>query len=278
MSAMSATALLAALLVGWACAVVDVAPPCPAEADRADGLVDASRQLLKARRDAEAAACLEKAYAASPSYLPALVESASAAARGGDHALAVQRYKLALKQEIAPATLNNLAIAHQAMDHHEEAVAAYRRALRFDEDDPSAYYNLGTALEKAGEYKLAVRAYKSAIDLEPEEAKYYSNMGGSLAAMNRTETAERSYKWAIKLSPKFADAYYNLGNLLLGTGKVELAIDRLEAALKLQPTHEKAIKKLADAKQELENKVAAFKVEVDQAIDKAQKMMNRGEI
>jgi len=187
-------ALLLLLLV-QACAEVEIPPPCPAESERADALVDAARQLQRARREAEAAACLEKAHAAAPTFLPALVESAAAAARAGRHGEAVRRYTAALGQEVSPATLNNLAIAHQALGDHAAAVAAYRRALRLDEDDASAHYNLGTALEKAGEYKAAVKAYKAAIDLEPEEAKYYSNMGGSLAAMNRTETAERSYKW-----------------------------------------------------------------------------------
>lgn len=87
-----------------------------------------------------------------------------------------------------------------------------------------------------------------------------------------------SYKWAIKLSPRWVDGYYNLGNLLLGTNQVEKAIERLQVAVKLDPGHEKAQAKLKDAQKELDAKVEAFKEQVDDAINKAQKMMDRGEL
>lgn len=96
--------------------------------------------------------------------------------------------------------------------------------------------------------------------------------------MNKTETAQRSYKWAIKLSPRWVDGYYNLGNLLLATNQVEKAMERLQVAVKLDPAHQKAISKLKDAQKELDAKVEAFKEQVDEAINKAQKMMDRGEL
>jgi hypothetical protein len=87
-----------------------------------------------------------------------------------------------------------------------------------------------------------------------------------------------SYKWAIKLSPRWVDGYYNLGNLLLGTNQVEKAIERLQVAVKLDPAHLKAQAKLKHAQKELDAKVEAFKEQVDNAINKAQKMMDRGEL
>jgi hypothetical protein len=63
-----------------------------------------------------------------------------------------------------------------------------------------------------------------------------------------------------------------------GPCQVEKAIERLEAAVRIDPTHAKAQAKLQDARTELEKKVEAFKKEVDSAINKAQKMMDRGEL
>jgi hypothetical protein len=40
------------------------------------------------------------------------------------------------------------------------------------------------------------------------------------------------------------------------SGRIEEAIERLEAALKFRPDHEKSIKKLADAKKALDEKVS----------------------
>ena len=258
---------------------VHIESECPSKEARADSLTQAARVLLREKRGGEALACLRKAVAATPTYVAALKELGTLLSTRKEYHAAEQYLSAAIAHEGPTASaLNNLAIAYQELGNHADAVRMYKRVLKLDEDDAAAHYNLGTALEKAGEYKDAVKWYKMAIDLEPEEAKYYNNMGGSLAAYNKTETAERSYKWAIKLSPKWADAYFNLGNMLLGTNQVEKAIERLEVAVKIQPSHAKARAKLADAHTELENKVKAFKTEVDAAIDKAQKMMDRGEL
>lgn len=258
---------------------VKVEAECPSKETRADSLTQAARVLVKDKRQDEALACLRKAVTASPKYVPALLELGTLSSTIKDFH-AAQGYLSSAIQEEGPtaSALNNLAIVYQELGNHAEAVRIYKRVIKLDEDDATAHYNLGTAFEKATQYKEAVKAYKMAIDLEPEEAKYYNNMAGSLAASNKTETAERSYKWAIKLRPKWADAYFNLGNLLLGTNQVEKAIERLEAAVRIDPTHAKAQAKLRDARKELEDKVEAFKKEVDGAINKAQKMMDRGEL
>eukprot|EP00293_Proteomonas_sulcata_P002666 CAMPEP_0184321242 /NCGR_PEP_ID=MMETSP1049-20130417/117986_1 /TAXON_ID=77928 /ORGANISM="Proteomonas sulcata, Strain CCMP704" /LENGTH=267 /DNA_ID=CAMNT_0026641973 /DNA_START=428 /DNA_END=1231 /DNA_ORIENTATION=+ len=251
---------------------------CPSEHERPDELVSAGRMLVKNNRQEEAKTCFAKAVKAHPKYVPALLELGTMESKAQEFDQAVEHLSSAIRQEITPQALNNLAIVYQDMGSHTDSVNMYRRALKIDEDDASAHYNLGTALEKAGDFKAAVKSYRQAIELEPEEAKYYNNMGGSLAAMNKTELAERSYKWAIKLYPKFVDAYYNMGNLHLGTGKVEESIERLEQAIRLNPQHPKAKSKLADAKKELENKMEAFKTQVDDAIKKAEKMMKKGEL
>jgi len=255
------------------------AEDCPAKDKAApDELTKAGRMLLKNNQIAAARACFAKAVRLAPKYVPALLELGTLESKSKDYQDAVKHFSTALQEELSTSAFNNLAIVYQEMGAHPEAVRMYRRVLSIDEDDASAYYNLGTALEKAGEFKPAVKAYRQAIELEPEEAKYYNNMGGSLAGMNRTDVAERSYKWAVKLDPRFVDAYYNLGNLLLGLGRIEQAIERLEAALRIRPDHAKALSKLEEAKKALEKKVEAFKDEVDAAINKAQKMLDRGEL
>eukprot|EP00292_Cryptomonas_paramecium_P009977 CAMPEP_0113682684 /NCGR_PEP_ID=MMETSP0038_2-20120614/12818_1 /TAXON_ID=2898 /ORGANISM="Cryptomonas paramecium" /LENGTH=269 /DNA_ID=CAMNT_0000601817 /DNA_START=247 /DNA_END=1056 /DNA_ORIENTATION=+ /assembly_acc=CAM_ASM_000170 len=255
------------------------AEECPVKISAAaDELTKAGRILLKNNQESVARACFSKALQQNPKYVPALLELGTLESKSRDYIDAVRHLSDALQQELSTAAFNNLAIVYQDMGAHVEAVRMYRRVLNIDEDDASAYYNLGTALEKISDFKGASKAYRQAIELEPEEAKYYNNLGGSLAGSNRTDVAEKSYKWAIKLDPRFVDAYYNLGNLLLGLGRVEEAIAQLEAAIKLKPDHSKANVKLADARKALEKKVEAFKAEVDAAIDKAQKMIDRGEL
>jgi len=251
---------------------------CPSKDKGADDLVKAGRTLARGRQLVEAKACYKKAVETNPRYVPGLLELGTAESQDGNFQAAIKHFSAALKQEVTSPALNNLAIAYQSIGAHADAVAAYKRVIKIDEDDDKAFYNLGTALEKAGEFKDAAKAYRQAIEIEPEEAKYYNNLGGCLAASNRTDTAEKSYKWAIKLDKRFVDAYYNLGNFLLGIGRIEEAIERLQVTLKIRPDHAKAEKKLSDANKALEEKVAAFKEEIDNAIEKAEGMRRRGEL
>jgi tetratricopeptide (TPR) repeat protein len=247
--------------------------PMKTKGETPDTLSNAARMLKKQGRVAAATDCLEKALKLHPTSLMALQERAEAATMSKDYQTASQMYERALREKQDVSTINNLAIAYSELGRQDDAIKSYERAIRLEPDEARGYYNLGTALEKVYRFKEASKAYQSALEHEPEVAKYYNNLGGCLGALNKTETAIRAYKWGLKLDKKFVDIYYNWGNLLLATGKVEEAIEPLEHALKLNKKHAKAKAKLKEANAQLEEKVEAFKSQIDDAILKAQKMV-----
>ena len=62
----------------------------------------------------------------------------------------------------------------------DEAVAAFRTAIRLQPDDAAAHYNLGNALRGQGKVDEAVAECRTAIRLRPDDAEAHSNLGVAL--------------------------------------------------------------------------------------------------
>ena len=52
----------------------------------------------------------------------------------------------------------------------EEAIEAYKQAVKINPDDADAHYNLGLAYGISGMYKKAIASFKQAIRIDPEMA------------------------------------------------------------------------------------------------------------
>lgn len=73
-----------------------------------------------------------------------------------------------------------------------EAMKAYREAIRLRPDYPEAFNNLGAAQAEAGKYTEAIESFRQAIDLKPELAIAHYNLGiVSLLAKNRVAAFEQ---------------------------------------------------------------------------------------
>jgi hypothetical protein len=59
----------------------------------------------------------------------------------------------------------------------DEAIAAYREAIRLKKDDAMAHYNLGIVLRAKGQLDEAIAAYREAIRLKKEYAEAHCNLG-----------------------------------------------------------------------------------------------------
>jgi tetratricopeptide (TPR) repeat protein len=100
----------------------------------------------------------------------------------------------------------------------DEAIAAYREAIRLRPDDARAHTNLGNALRDQGKVDEAIAAYREAIRLQPDLAKAHGNLGEALRRQGKVDEAIAAYREAIRLRPDDAVAHRNLGVLLRGRG------------------------------------------------------------
>jgi len=119
----------------------------------------------------------------------------------------------------------------------EDAIRAYREAIRLRPDFPAAYYDLASAIDEKGDLAGAAAAYEEAIRLRPGYAFAYVNLGIVRAQQGDIDRAIACFEEAIRLEAKNARFYCNLAGALGDSGDLDEAAKALEQALKLAPDY-----------------------------------------
>ena len=94
----------------------------------------------------------------------------------------------------------------------DEAIARYPAVVAHNR------FTLGSALKDQGKLDEAVAAYREAIRLEPNHAQAYSGLVLALKAQGKLDEAVAAYREAIRLKPDNAEAHFNLGGVLRAQG------------------------------------------------------------
>jgi len=175
--------------------------------------------------------------------------------------------------------------SHASRGQDEQAVRAYRTAIRLKSDHVSARNNLGNvllrtgdvtgaircleegvriapndadlrntlalALAKNGKAKQAVQQYQRARELKPDDPKVRYNLGNTLGDLGRIDEAIASYRAALQLDARYARARYNLGNMLAKQGKFDEAAAEYAQVLELEPGNTAVLNNLGSALVEL---------------------------
>ncbi len=130
---------------------------------------------------------------------------------------------------------NNRGTALQKMERHDEALAAYDRAIALKPDYANAHFNRGSLLKKLGRFDGALASYDKAIALKPDHAEAHNNRGVILQAMHRYLDALDSYDRAIAIRPDFAEACNNRVTVLVNLGRMSEAEQMFQRARELKP-------------------------------------------
>jgi tetratricopeptide (TPR) repeat protein len=117
---------------------------------------------------------------------------------------------------------------------HEEAEAAYRRALELAPAHADAWLNLGALLCEAHRCAEAVALYDQALAHCPDEPLLHFNRAIALEDQGRTREAIASYEACLRLSPDLADAHYNAARLHDQVGNAQKAVRHFSAYRRLQ--------------------------------------------
>jgi Flp pilus assembly protein TadD len=131
-----------------------------------------------------------------------------------------------------PGALHLLGVIAHQVGRSDAAIDLIGRSIQLA-PCAAAYSNLGEALRRSNRLEEAVAAYREAIRLEPEMASAYSNLGLALHHLRRFEEAERVLLKAIELDPTNAAAHQNLCNTLGDLGKVADAVTAGRQAVEL---------------------------------------------
>jgi predicted O-linked N-acetylglucosamine transferase (SPINDLY family) len=116
----------------------------------------------------------------------------------------------------------------------DEAVAAYRQAIRIKPNLAEAHCSLGITLKNQGKLDEAVTAYRQAIRINPYLAEAHCNLGNALRDQRKLDEAVAECNHAIRIKPDFAEAHFNLGNALLDQGKLDEAVAACRQAIRIK--------------------------------------------
>lgn len=99
-----------------------------------------------------------------------------------------------------------LALMYEQVDKPENAMAAYRAVLKYDDARSTVWSNLGRLHRKKGYHKEAIACYKKALDIDPKNEYAYNNMGNSYLRLGEYQKAAELAEKALEIKPAFVQA------------------------------------------------------------------------
>ena len=106
-----------------------------------------------------------------------------------------------------------------------QAVAGYRKVVRYGGWESLEWHNLGVALLKSRQLPLAFRANQVAIELDPSIPKYYNIQGIIAESLGHRDLAQALYQTCINQDPTYDQGYLNLGFLFQKEKNLNLAAE-----------------------------------------------------
>ena len=136
--------------------------------------------------------------------------------------------------------LLDVGLSYMGINRFEEATETFERAARFADEDSldaqEAWGNKGAAHAELEEYDEAVGAYKEALRIDDDSehaATAETNLAYALWESGRSEQALEHAERAVEIDPRFAQAWYNRGFLLIERGLAEDAVNCFDNAIRL---------------------------------------------
>ena len=114
-----------------------------------------------------------------------------------------------------PDALYGLGIAYGKLDRYDDAIAAYREALRINPEFAESWYNLGVAYGNLDCYDDAIAAYREAVRINPELAEAWNNLGVAYASLKRYDDAIAAARETVRINPNHANSW-KLLNIVYG--------------------------------------------------------------
>ena len=125
---------------------------------------------------------------------------------------AVHAYREAIRNQAEyEEAWHKLGVAYASLKEYDHAIHAYRDALRIQPENAEAWYDLGNTHYELKQYAHAIHAYREALRIHPENPGAWYNLGSTYDNLNLHAEAALAYQETVRIQPENADAWYNLG-------------------------------------------------------------------
>jgi len=124
---------------------------------------------------------------------------------------------------------------HAQLERHEEAISAYREALRIYDDFPAAWHNLGVLLMRQERYLEAADAFASASERAASDPRPLFNLALTWERASYIDEALDHYKRALKRDARYLPAIRGAARAEAALGVAdESSVERLRTALMIE--------------------------------------------
>jgi tetratricopeptide (TPR) repeat protein len=177
------------------------------------------------------------------------VEQGNRYAQEKQYDQAVDAYRQAIKLDPnLAAAYHGLGRVYVNMGRAADALGPMRTAVRLDPANAFAHVNLAITLENLRRFDEALTELNEAKRLSPKDATIHNELGNLLNNyLGRTSDGLAAYLEARRLDPDQPAIQHNVGLSLIQLGKSSEAIGPLQEALRLDPEYRNARYLLSDA-------------------------------
>lgn len=136
---------------------------------------------------------------------------------------------------------NNLGLAYEGLNQPDEAVAAYRQALAWQQgsvqESEQPYLNLGKLLTDRNASDEALTLLQKARTIAPADSKIHAALGKLYARRREFSSAQSEFEQALQAEPDDASLHFQLGQTLQKEGLQAQAKEQFNRAAQLAGTH-----------------------------------------
>ena len=199
---------------------------------------DMGLALYGASRYAEALRSFEKAIALSPSSSVSLARAGAASQMLGDNTRAINYYERANAIQPRAESFSSMGTIYYSLGDYAKAAAAYEGALLIRPLGAITHRNLGDAYARLGRSDDALRAYRQAVRLadgevsvSPGDARAIARLAVYQAKAGDDAAARRSLAAAEKLAPADEQVKLRAAVVHALAGRSMPALDAIERAM-----------------------------------------------
>jgi tetratricopeptide (TPR) repeat protein len=136
---------------------------------------------------------------------------------------------------------DNLGLSYAGLDRTEEALAAYKTAISWEEKvtprNPGPYINLGSLLLDQSRPEEAVPYLLQAIEISPRESKAHEELGKAYSRLQQLPKAQAELEKAVELSPESGNLHCMLAPVYRKQGLTENAKVEVDRCAALAGSH-----------------------------------------
>jgi tetratricopeptide (TPR) repeat protein len=207
-----------------------------------------ARCYLEKQDVGQAAAYLNKAVAANPDFIEAILLLGQLDLKRGNAQLTADSMRNLLKKrpQLWPARLL-LADAYRSLGRLDEAADIFREQIKSSPKNAGAYLGLGLILLQQKKGAEGRQALETAAELAPNNLVAAVQLIDSYMAARDFEKALKFAQQQVSRTPKSALAHFMVAEVYAGQAKWDLAEANLSKALSLDPNFAPAYKLLSSA-------------------------------